>query len=352
MSPSMRSAYSWTSSPLVANAPMRLIALAPLAVGVSQAGGLGFIAAGTDDRHLKNELQRVADMLERSPIEGTPPDVLPIGIGFITWGVKLHTVLEAFSNHIPAAAWLFAPNKNEDLVEWTQKIRACSRGKTKIWIQIGSVSDALQVAKICHPDILVVQGADAGGHGLAQGAGIISLLPEVADALEEGGLNDISLVAAGGIVEGRGTAACLALGASGVVLGTRFLASCEANIAKGYQNDVLRASDGGLNTVRTSVYDQLRGTTGWPSRFNGRSIINQSFLDAQNGQSTAENKRLYEMALRKGDQGWGTYGRLTAYAGAGVGLVKEVKSAPVIVDEVRRDAIKVLSRFSTVASKL
>lgn len=331
---------------------MRSIALAPLAVGVSQAGGLGFIAAGTDVRDLKDELQRVSDMLETSPIQGEQPDVLPIGVGFINWGVKLQAVLEAFEKHVPAAAWLFAPEKNEDLVEWTQKIRARSRGKTKIWIQIGSVSDALQVAKICHPDVLVIQGADAGGHGLAQGAGIICLLPEVADALEEGGLNDIYLVAAGGIVEGRGIAACLALGANGVVLGTRFLASCEANIAKGYQNDVLRASDGGLNTARTSVYDQLRGTTGWPSRFNGRSIINQSFLDAQNGRSTDENKRLYEMALRKGDRGWGKYGRLTAYAGAGVGLVKGVKSAAGIVEEVRRDATEVLSRRSRVSSKL
>jgi len=352
MPPSLSSAYPWTRSPLVANAPMRSIALASLAVAVSQAGGLGFIAAGTDIRDLKNEMRRASDMLERSPIEGAESGVLPIGVGFINWAVDLNSVLEAFNEHVPAAAWFFAPEKVDDLVEWTQKIRERSRGKTKIWIQIGSVSDALQVAKICHPDVLVIQGADAGGHGLAQGAGIISLLPEVADALEEIGLNNISLVAAGGIVEGRGTAACLALGANGVVLGTRFLASNEANIAKGYQHDVLRASDGGSNTVRTYLYDQLRGTTSWPSKFNGRGITNQSFFDAQNGMSSDENKRLYEMALRKGDQGWGSFGRLTAYAGAGVGLVKGVKSALGIVDEVRRDAIEVFSRTSSVSSKL
>jgi nitronate monooxygenase len=331
---------------------MRLIALAPLAVAVSRAGGLGFVAAGTDVQDLKNELQQVFDMLDQSPIDGAQTDVLPIGVGFINWGVKLQTVMEAFDDHLPAAAWLFAPEENEDLVEWTQMIRARSTGRTKIWIQIGSVSDALQVARLCHPDVLVIQGADAGGHGLAQGAGIISLLPEVADALNEGGFGDIFLVAAGGVVEGRGTAACLALGADGVVMGTRFLASCEANIAEGYQDDVLRANDGGLNTVRTTVYDQLRGITGWPSRFNGRGIINQSFLDVQNGESHDENKRLYESALRKGDQGWGKYGRLTAYAGAGVGLVKAVKSAPSIVYEVRRDAAKVLSRISRLSSKL
>ena len=106
--------------------------------------------------------------------------------------------------------------------------------KTKIWIQIGTVSDAVEVAHLCAPDVLVVQGADAGGHGLAQGAGIASLLPEVADALREVGKDFIPLVAAGGIVEGRGVAACIASGANTVVIGTRFLASREANITKGY----------------------------------------------------------------------------------------------------------------------
>lgn len=331
---------------------MRLITLAPFAVAVSKAGGLGFIAAGTDVQDLKKELQRASDILAMSPIQGADLDVLPIGVGFINWGVELNTVLTAFEEHIPVAAWFFAPEKNEDLVEWTEKIRERSRGRTQIWIQIGNISDALQVTELCQPDVLVVQGADAGGHGLAKSSGIVSLLPEVADALKEVGKNDISLVAAGGIVEGRGVAACLALGANGIVLGTRFLASDEANIAKAYQSDVLRVNDGGTNTVRTTVYDQLRGTTGWPSRFNGRGIINQSFLDAQSGESTDENKRLYEVALQNGDQGWGERGRLTAYAGSGVGLVKEIKPAQDIIEEVRRDASEVFARLIKAPSRL
>ena len=157
-----------------------------------------------------------------------------------------------------------------------------SKGKTKIWIQIGTVKDAIEVARSCHPDVLVVQGADAGGHGLVQGAGIVTLLPEVADSLRGIGMADIPLVAAGGIVEGRGSAACLALGACVVVMGMRFLASREASIAKEYQDNVLRMDDGGTSTVRTRVYDTLRGTER-PSRYNGRGIINQSYLDAQNG---------------------------------------------------------------------
>ena len=129
--------------------------------------------------------------------------------------------------------------------------------ETKIGIQIGTVTDAVEVARSCQPDVLVVQGLKAGGHGQAQGAGIVSLFPEVADTLQCIGIKDIPLVAAGGIVEGRGAAACLALGACGIIMGTRFLASKEATIAKGYQGDVLRTT--GRTTGRTSVYDTRRG---------------------------------------------------------------------------------------------
>lgn len=225
-------------------------------------------------------------------------------------------------------------------------------GKTKIWVQIGTVGDALKVAKLCRPDVLVVQGADAGGHGLEQGASIVSLLPEAHDALHASGMHGISLVAAGGIVEGRGVAAALALGAEGVAMGTRFLASEEAQVAKGYQDDILRVSDGGVNTVRSKVYDRLRGTTGWPDHYDGRGIINESFMDAKNGEVTDSNRRDYEEALQKGDQGWGKNGRLTAYAGTGVGLVTKVLPARDIIEEIRRDVKEVRARIASSGSRL
>ena len=198
---------------------MRLIALAPLAVAVSQAGGLGFLAAGTDVRAFKDDLRHAAVLLEKNEIGLASTGVLPIGVGFINWGLKIDVVLQAFQEHLPAAVWFVAPRKNEDLVKWANKIRQLSKGKTQMWIQIGSVADAVQVVRLCNPDVLVDQGADAGGHGLAQGAGIVSLLPEVEDAICGMGIR-IPMIAAGGIVDGRAAAACMTLGASGVALGT------------------------------------------------------------------------------------------------------------------------------------
>ena len=320
---------------------MRLIAMAPLAVAVSQAGGLGFIGAGSDLTDLTNQLEHAKTLLSENHIKS---EVLPIGVGFINWGADFHLALDVLANNIPAVAWFFAPEQNQDLMRWSTGVRHVTQGRTKIWIQIGTVADAVEVANLCDPDVLVVQGADAGGHGLERGAGIIALLPEVADAMQAIGKSNINLVAAGGIAEGRGVAACLALGAEGVVMGTRFLASEEASIAKGYRDDVLKSSDGGVRTVRSKVYDTLRGTTGWPDRYGGRGIINESYMDAVNGEVTDEMKRLYDKALTKGDEGWGEHGRLTAYAGTAIGLVHRVLPAHEIVSEVRSQALEVLRR--------
>lgn len=331
---------------------MRQISLAPLAVTVSQAGGLGFIAAGSELSDLSNQLRHAQSLLKDPPIESTTPGVLPIGVGFINWGADLDAAIDVLTTYVPAAVWLFAPRENADLEAWSRKIRGATMGKTKIWVQIGTVGDALDVAKLCRPDALVVQGVDAGGHGLERGGSIISLLPEVHDALHAAGMPGISLVAAGGIVEGRGVAAAFALGAEGVAMGTRFLASEEAQVAKGYQDDVIRVGDGGVSTVRSKVYDSLRGTTGWPDQYGGRGIINESFMDAKNGEVTDSNRRDHEEALKKGDQGWGKNGRLTAYAGTGVGLITKVMPAREIMEEIRRDVQEVRARITSAGSKL
>ncbi|KAG7007248.1 nitronate monooxygenase [Physcia stellaris] len=323
---------------------MRLISLAPLAVAVSHAGGLGFIGAGTDLTDLNKHLTQARSLLSDSSVLSAYYDVLPIGVGFINWGAEIKVALKVLKVHVPAAVWFFAPHQNRDLVEWTTKVRKATLGKTKIWVQVGTVAEALEITDLCNPDVLVIQGSDAGGHGLERGAGIIALLPEVADALKARGRSHINLVAAGGIVEGRGVAACLTLGAHGVVMGTRFLASKEASIAKGYQDDVLRSSDGGIKTVRSKVYDTLRGTTGWPARYGGRGIINQSYLDANDGEVTDEMRRKHDEALKMGDRGWGEHGRLTAYAGSGVGLVERVEPAEDILIEVRSHASRILTQ--------
>lgn len=327
---------------------MMKITMARLAVAGSKAGGFGFLAGGFDLSNLDADLAEAARLLEDADIPA-PEGVLPIGLGFQNWGSDLKLATAAIKKHPPAAVWFFAPRRLVDLLPWAKEIRAVTHGKTKVWVQVGSVGQALEVAKTTKPDVLVLQGIDAGGHALANAASVISLVPEVIDALAKERLR-IPVIAAGGISEGRGVAAALTLGASGVALGTRFLACKEATIAKGYQDEVVRIHDGGVSTVRTKLYDVLRGILDWPKAYDGRGAVNRSYLDAQSGMTTDENQKLYKEEMQKGDEGWGAEGRMTTYAGTGVGLVREVKSAEDIIREVSTDAMlalqKTMGRYS------
>ncbi|KAF2740508.1 inosine monophosphate dehydrogenase [Polyplosphaeria fusca] len=335
--------YPWIQTPVVVGAPMRLIALAEMAVEITKAGGIGFLGAGTSDISLPTQLQKVQTLLSSSPPLLTRSSTLPIGIGFINWGADLASSLPHIQQFRPAAVWFFSPSSPSSLQDWTQKTRQASPD-TKIWIQVGSVAEALAALDV-QPDVLVVQGTDAGGHGLARGAGLLPLFPEVQDAVthacQSANRERPILIAAGGVVEARSAAAALTLGAEGVVLGTRLLASHEAVISPGYKKEVLRASDGGQTTVRTKVYDDIRGTTGWADTYNGRGVINRSFEDAVAGMSVEENKKLYGEEMEKGDSGWGPEARMTTYAGTGVGLVREIMGAGEIVGEVREGARRV-----------
>lgn len=337
-------AYPWTTSPLIVAAPMMKISLGPLAVAASKAGGLGFLAGGFDLTPLADDLAEAAELIKSAGIP-TKDGVLPIGVGFQNWGSDLKLALAAVSKHPPAAVWFFAPKQLSDLMPWTKEIRAATEGKTKVWIQVGTVAEAVEVAKTSKPDVLVLQGSDAGGHGLDMRASIVSLVPEVGDALRKEGIH-IPLIAAGGISDGRGAAAALTLGASGVALGTRFLASKEAKIAKGYQDEVLRVGDGGASTVQTKVYDVVRGIYGWPSAYGGRGVANRSYMDAVHGMSNDENQGLYKEAMKKGDEGWGPDGRMTTYAGTGIGLISNVLSTENIIKNMQEEAILVLDATS------
>lgn len=336
--------YPWTKAPLVTSAPMRLVAGPSLAHEVSLAGGLGFIGAGNDISNLDGLLKEAEELQKKQPVPDVPEGVLPVGIGFLNWGVDAESVISVFKNAnlLPIAVWFFAPRKEDDLIAWSKAVREISNGKTKIWIQLGTVDSAVHGVVHCEADVLVVQGADAGGHGLAQSSSIISLLPEVNDALCHIG-HYATLIATGGIMDGRGIAAAVMLGAEGVCMGTRFLVSEEAAITKGYKDAVIEAQDGGVTTVRSKVYDNLRGTTSWPDHYNGRGIINESYRDWQSGMDDQDNKKLYEEAVKRGDEGWGkAKGRLTTYAGTGVGLARKIQPAGEIVKEVREKALVLL----------
>lgn len=343
--------YKWLKAPYIIGAPMRVLAGPELAIEISAAGGLGFIGppvkvadAAVDLANASHLARASASLTLQSHMSSS--DTLPVGIGFQTWTTDLSEALNALQKNKPCAVWLFAPMRGqEELDEWTTALRKFLP-KIQVWVQVGTLREAVAaVTSSSPPDVLVVQGAEAGGHGRAQdGVGLQALFPEISDAVGQSG---IPLIAAGGIVDGRGLAAALSLGAAGAAMGTRLLAAKETRISNGYQNEVLRASDSATNTVRTHLYNHLRGTYGWPEQFAPRALINKSWTDHRDGVPFEELKVRHDEAVKSGDAGWGPEGRLATYVGAAVGLVHDIKPAASIIAETQHEAISMLTLISS-----
>ncbi|KAL7269206.1 hypothetical protein RUND412_008138 [Rhizina undulata] len=285
---------------------MRTVSGPELAIAVTQAGSLGFYGPGYDLEPLEAVLAST-----RQALSIPPPCPIPIGVGIIVWNASLSLAVEAIGNNPPAAVWLFAPKHAEEMEAWIAGIREATP-VVKIFIQIGSVAEAermLSGEQGMNVDVIVAQGvADAGGHGVQRGASVVGLVPEMANLVKRMG-REIPVLAAGGIVDGRGVVAALALGASGAVMGTRFIASDESEVSVEFKKYIIGIKDGGQNTIRTRLYDSLRGTDDWPPQYNGRAVVNSSFKDHEAGIAEKKNKDLYDEAVKKED-----YERLTVFA--------------------------------------
>lgn len=310
-----------------------------LASAVTLAGGLGQIGSANDFNALETELTSPAI----TKLPRTSSGHLPIGVGLLLFLIKQDEAMAVLRKHRPAVVWLFAASETADYASWVKQARQASPGSL-LFVQTGSVRDAVQIAREAAPDVLVVQGADAGGHGLAKSAGLLSLLPEVQDALAREGLEGVKVVGSGGITDGRGAAAALALGAEGVVMGTRFLGARETSIDPTWREAVLQAKDGGRETVKSMLFDELRGPSIWPNGYDGRGIANESSEDFEKGVGIDQVRQLYAEASQHEDKGFGVggKGRAAMWAGTGVGLVAKEQSAAEIVNEVREGAVKAL----------
>ncbi|TCF98640.1 hypothetical protein BZM26_24395 [Paraburkholderia strydomiana] len=129
-------------------------------------------------------------------------------------------------------------------------IEQAKKGGAKVFWTVRGPDDASRAREL-GVDYVVCQGREAGGH-LVGNAPLMALLPAVVDAAA-----DVPVIAAGGIADGRGLAAALILGAQGVWMGTRFVASVESNLPAGYKQKVMTA--GASDLVETTLFDG-----GWP----------------------------------------------------------------------------------------
>jgi nitronate monooxygenase len=185
-------------------------------------------------------------------------------------------------------------------------------------------------------DVIVAQGMEAGGHrttfdvsGELPLVGTLALVPRVVDAV------DVPVVAAGGIMDGRGLAAALALGAQGAMLGTRFLLAEEARMPDAYREALLAAAESD-----TFVTDAI---TGRPARWI-RNRVTQALADGPLHLGWGAQRGAVE-PLRQAAAGAGRADLLPMLAGQGAGLTGAVQPAEEIVAEVVAQAKAVLARL-------
>ena len=298
-------------------APMDLVADARLTAALSSAGAFGILGGGYGD---ENWLTRELDLLENSRVR--------FGVGFITWSMaKQSQLLDRALERKPAAIMLSFgdPGPFVDRIKRTGAILIC---------QVQSVGLARE-AVASGADILVVQGSEAGGHGASRG--LIALVPEVLDAIG----TSIPVVASGGIADGRGLAAALILGASGVLMGTRFYATEEAAGAQAAKERIRAAT--GDDTLRSIVFDISRGNV-WPAPFTGRCLRN-AHTDRWFGREVELMQHLEQESTRyaaaRRDENFDV---AAVIAGESAGLVRDISSARAIVERVVREASMLLMR--------
>ncbi|MEV0784970.1 nitronate monooxygenase [Streptomyces sp. NPDC050423] len=296
-------------------APMGGSAGGAPAAAVSRGGGLGMLGAGMGDRDwLARELPVMAGVQE------------PWGVGFLSWAADAGAVGQALEYGPRAVMLSFG-----DPAPFVEPVRAA--GSTLI-IQVTDLEEARQAVDL-GADIIVAQGTESGGHGARRGRSTLPFVPVAVDLAEH-----VPVLAAGGIADGRGVAAALALGAAGAVIGTRFQATAEALADPSVTEALVRGR--GQDTERSRVLDIARGSR-WPAKYTARTL-GHPYLDRWRGReaelaASAGARQDYQADVARGD-----VPPLPVWAGEAVDLVTDMPPAAGLVATLAAQAVEALAR--------
>jgi enoyl-[acyl-carrier protein] reductase II len=290
------------------------VSLHRLVAAVSNAGGLGVLGAATlGAQQLRDEIRKTRALTDR-------PFAVDL-LAPIPEMIRPHMQV-VFEEEVKVfVAGLAVPQ------EFIAEMHA--RGMTVI-VMVGKVRHAVK-SQQAGADVVAAQGTEAGGHTGEIGA--LALVPQVVDAVK------IPVLAAGGIADGRGLVAALALGAQGVVVGTRFVATPEAQAAPQYREAILRSAE--ADTVRTRCY------TGKPAR-TIRNAYNEQWERKTDQIKPFPLQVMYSMQEGVMDYMGITGGadpeRSFMPAGQGMGLIREIKPAAEVLADIVREAETVLAK--------
>ncbi len=282
---------------------MAWVAEHSLASAVSNAGGLGIIAAANAPYdYVKEEIRKTRELTDR-----------PFGVNIMLLSPYAEDIARLVVEEKVPVVTTGAGNPGPYMKQWKEA-----------GIKVIPVVASVALAKMMQrggADAVIAEGCESGGH-IGEATTMV-LVPQVADAVS------IPVIAAGGIGDGRGFAAAMMLGASGVQMGTRFLVSDECVVHQNYKDRVLRAKD--IDTVVTGR------STGHPVR-TLRNRTTRKYLEYEKeGKSFEELEALTIGGLRKAVQdGDVDYG--SVMSGQIAGLVKKQQSCREMIEEIMQEA--------------
>jgi nitronate monooxygenase/enoyl-[acyl-carrier protein] reductase II len=289
-----------------------------LVAAVSSAGGLGSLGAVfTSSDELDRQVARVRELTDR-----------PFAVNHVV--PLLDEATFARTLELRPAVISLALGDPDDLVA-----RAHEAG-AKVIHQVHTVAQARQAAAR-GVDAIIAQGSEAGGQGLAHGPSTMVLVPQVVDAVAP-----IPVLAAGGIADGRGLAAAIALGAQGVNVGTRFLASAESSAPDAWKTLVMATESD--QVVRFESWSRIMPTNDPAAYPAVPRVIRTTFVDRWQGQPDEAQRE----ATRLRDEimtalGSGRLHEVMPFAGQTAGMIHEVRPAAEIIQVMVEEAGRLLA---------
>jgi nitronate monooxygenase len=301
-----------------------------LAAAVSNAGGLGMLVLW---RASEAEMRRQISTMRALTS-------LPFGVNLNLDFPQEERLAICLEEQVPIISFFW-----QDPSSLVQRVKDAG---AVVMHTVGSAADAKRAVD-CGVDIVVAQGWEAGGHVRGTVA-TMPLIPAVVDAV-----SPVPVVAAGGIADGRGLAAALALGASGAWIGTRFLVSEEAAIHTRYRDRLLQANEA------DTIYLENLFDVKWPNAPH-RTLRNKTVdmwelarrpppgmrpgEDEVIGTSQSIGAIVRYQSYTPGADADGDIDAMSLWAGQSVGLVSKVQSAGDVVREIAAEAHSILHRLA------
>ena len=288
-----------------------------LVAAVSSAGGLGAMGC----HNLKPEQVRagVTAIRERTN--------KPFGVNFLLFDLREDSFAAALDLRPPVVAFAW-PRPEQNLAPFIA--RAHDAG-SKVTFMAGGVPEARR-AVAAGADVIIAQGTEGGGHVGWQAS--LPLIPMVVDAVAP-----VPVLAAGGIADGRGLAAALALGADGALLGTRFLASEESPLHANFKQAIVDAD--GHDTLLSELPDLAAGKV-WPGAMS-RSKRN-GFIDRWAGREWALRRdQAQALADVQAARQRGDINEAPLSMGQDAGLIRDIPPAAELVGRIAREAEAILA---------